>query len=182
MHVVSMPRAARTSKIKPPKTFRHSPHTPEAVQAVQVAILTMKAAGVKRWSELVEKPIADVRAKVNLDPEQQSLLEKHAHLLRYIQISPLISIAGCDACGRYGLAASANVSAKCGFTRGCTGKVVKASSLEYKGPKAVPAADAAPAPEDEPADAPLESQLPPADASDDGGDFLDTLFFGDEGI
>lgn len=99
---------ARTAKPKPVQTFRHDGASPEPCQAAQVAILTMKALKVSKWSQVVEiAATTNVRALVNLTPVQQSLIDRHAHLLGYLRVRPLVTIIACTACGLHGITAGA---------------------------------------------------------------------------
>lgn len=156
-----MARATRAPRSKPPKTIRHHPNAPEPAQAAQIAVLTMKAVGVKRWEELLARPLEEVRSKVVLDQEQQSLLEKYARVLGFLKTSPPTTLAACTGCGRYGLAGSGTVGSRCGFTRGCDGKVVKAALTAYSEKRNAPKRS------------PESGQMPGAPAADlqldDGG-------------
>lgn len=129
--MVVMVRAA-TSKVKPPKVITHAPSAPEVVQAAQIALIAMKASGAATWAEFVTIPIAELRARVTLTADQQGLLEDHRDVLPYLQVSPLVTVAACDSCGRFGLVSSAAIAAKCGYTLRCEGAVSKASVQDYR--------------------------------------------------
>lgn len=131
MHVVGMARAA-TPKVKPPRVIVHAPNVPEVVQAAQIALIAMKAAKVHTWAEFVDKPDSQLRALVSLTADQQGILEDNRHVLPYLQVTPLVTVAACGTCGRYGLVSSAAVPAKCGFTLRCDGAVAKASVQDYR--------------------------------------------------
>lgn len=126
-----MARAA-TKKIKPPKVIAHAPNAPAVVQAAQIALVAMKAARVATWAEFVARPDADLRAMVSLTAEQQGLLEDNRHILPMLGVKPLITVAACTVCGRYGLVGSAAASAKCAFTLRCEGTVTKASAVDFR--------------------------------------------------
>lgn len=126
------PRAARAKKVKPPKVIVHAPDAPEVVQAAQIALISMKAAGVHTWEEFTERTDEELRLAVSLTAEQQGLLEEHRHILPHLRVMPLVSVAGCDTCGRYGLVTSAAVPAKCAYTLRCAGTVSKASIVDYR--------------------------------------------------
>ncbi|MBN9214130.1 MAG: hypothetical protein J0J04_04815 [Microbacterium sp.] len=126
-----MARAA-TPKVKPPKVITHAPAAPGVVQAAQIALVAMKAAKVHTWAEFTYRSDQELRAAVSLTADQQGLLEDYRHILPHLQVSPLVTIAACNVCGRYGLVGSAAVPPKCGFTLRCDGAVAKASAIDYR--------------------------------------------------
>lgn len=126
-----MARAA-TRKVVPPKVIVHAPDVPEVVQAAQIAQIAMRAAKVETWDQFVGKTDGELRALISLTADQQGILEDNRHILPYLQVSPLVTVAACSACGRYGLVSSAAVPAKCAFTLRCPGSVTKASVQNYQ--------------------------------------------------
>lgn len=126
-----MARAA-TPKAKTPKVIVHSPVAPEVVQAAQIALIAMKAAGVSTWAEFVGKSDAELRDLVSLTADQQGILEDNRHILPHLNVKPVVTVAACNTCGRYGLVGSAAVPVKCAFTLRCTGAVTKASVQDHR--------------------------------------------------
>lgn len=126
-----MARAA-TPKVKPPKVITHAPSAPDVVKAAQIALIAMKTAKVYTWEEFIARPDSELRTMLSLTAEQQGLLEDHRHILPLLNIRPLITVAACNTCGRYGLASSAAVPVKCGYTLRCDGAVSKASVIDYR--------------------------------------------------
>jgi hypothetical protein len=122
---------ARAAAVKPPKTISHALTAPGVVQAAQVALVCMKIVKVDRWSDFIAKPIESLRGAIVLTAEQQSLLEEHRQVLSYLRASsPVVSVAACTECERWGLVGSAAVPKKCAFTLRCGGEVVKASATQ----------------------------------------------------
>lgn len=134
---------ARAALPKPPKAITHNASAPAVVQAVQIALIAMKTAKVSTWEQFLARPDADLRKMITLTQEQQGLLEDHRHLLPYLKVTPLVSVAACNTCGRYALAGSAAVPQKCSYTLRCPGTVVKATATDFR-TRAKKAADSTP--------------------------------------
>lgn len=123
---------ARAAKKKPPKAVVHNPAAPAPVQAAQLGLRVMKILGTPTWAAVIEMPDAERRDRVVLTAEQQGILEDYRDVLPHLRISPLVTIAACDTCGHRGLAGAAAVAQKCSYTLQCSGRVFKASTIDYR--------------------------------------------------
>lgn len=132
-----MSPAARTARKPASRAIRHDPSKPDVVQAAQIAMLVMKKLRVNQWRDVVElAATTDVRERVQLTPEQQSLLDANMNVLPHLMVKPITTVFACDTCGLYGLAGKGAVGKKCSLTLHCPGALHKASSAAPRAPKA----------------------------------------------
>lgn len=130
------PKAARPPRA--PARFLHNTDAPPVVQAGQIALVLLSKTKSGSWAELLDKVEQDgfvPQQWVRLTEEQQKLLEEHAHILQFVGRSPLVTVFACGTCGLHGFASQGSMSAKCPFTLGCDGTVVKAPSTPARAPK-----------------------------------------------
>lgn len=134
-----MASARAAKKPKPADPIRHDDRAPGPAQAAQIALQVMKKLGCQTWKGVVELAgTTDVRTRVFLSPEQQSIIDEYANVLPYLSTSPLVTVVACPVCGRYGLQDKRSPGTKCIFTARCEGKPVKASSAPPRRAAAAP--------------------------------------------
>lgn len=126
------------AKPKVRKTIRHAQNAPEGVQAAQIALVLMGVAKAHTWVDVAHND--ELAAVVELDAYQQSILEKHAHLLPYLarggQGRVARSYIGCPTCGAGMFTAGVSAPPKrCLMTMGCDGAPIKAKSTQEPLPK-----------------------------------------------
>jgi len=128
---------ARTAKAKPPVqvTVADDRTAPAVVRAAQIAFRVMVLAKTSTWAEAVADP--ELTARVRLTGEQQSLLTENRGVLPYlVRQGTVITVVGCDRCGRFVFADNKATTTKCSLTLGCTGALVKASTVPPRARKA----------------------------------------------
>ena len=131
----------RATKAKSARGVRHRTDIPEAAQAAQIAMIVMRLLHVESWQQLVELSVTeDVRRTVYLTAIQQDLIDRFAHILPMLRMSPMVTVAACPVCGRYGLQDRRPVAKACWFTLRCPGSPVKAPATEARDPDAAPRA------------------------------------------
>lgn len=115
--------------MRPPKILRHDDTLPPIGQAFHVAILAMKAAKVPNWAQFDLE--AEQGTSFALTEQQQQWLEtlREHGLATKLSITPLITVAVCQECGKYVYASSKAVSKACRLTLSCPGPVRKVSSM-----------------------------------------------------
>ena len=128
---------ARATKPQVRKTIRHNTSAPEPIQAAQIALVLMQTAKTTNWAGVIAD--TTLASRVQLTPEQQSLLEKHRGYLPYLtrggREGTLRSLVACTTCGRTMFIGTGTAPSKCQMTLGCEGTPVKAKSVQEPLPK-----------------------------------------------
>ena len=138
---MTSPRAA-----KPPARFALPDDVPGLARAASLALAIARHCKVNSWAEFVERVAAQdeqtllLLAGIEVDEADAALVHRHDHVLRLLQVKPLVTVAVCPDCEQWVLVSGA-APTKCRVTQKCpsSAKPVKASiATKAKAPAVEP--------------------------------------------
>lgn len=119
----------------PPNAVRFAPpkdDLPNLARAASIALAVARHCKAATWAEFVERLAAedqgtlDLLADVQVDRADSDLITRYDHVLRFLSVKPLVTVAVCPECEAWVMVSAGTAPSRC--TVGCgNGKPVKAS-------------------------------------------------------